>query len=58
MGFIFRLDTTLGKPLHLLSRDKERVTVFSKLSSMENQIKELDKKMDKILVLLQTQRLE
>jgi hypothetical protein len=53
-----RLDTTLGKPLHLFTRDKERVTVFSKLSSMEKQIQDLDQKMDRILVLLQTQRLE
>ncbi|XP_062618870.1 potassium voltage-gated channel subfamily KQT member 1-like isoform X1 [Saccostrea cucullata] len=51
-----RLDTTLGKPLHILNRDKERVTVFSKLSSMETQMRDLDRKMDQILVLLHTQQ--
>ena len=53
-----RLDTTLGKPLHMLTRDKERVTVFSKLASMENQMQDLDRKMDQILVLLRTQHQE
>lgn len=53
-----RLDTTLGKPLHVLTRDKERTTVFSKLASMENQMRDLDRKMDQILVLLHTQHQE
>uniref|UniRef100_A0A8W8JQD4 Potassium voltage-gated channel subfamily KQT member 1 n=1 Tax=Magallana gigas TaxID=29159 RepID=A0A8W8JQD4_MAGGI len=53
-----RLDTTLGKPLHVLTRDKERTTVFSKLVSMENQMRDLDRKMDQILVLLHTQHQE
>lgn len=59
VGFLFfRLDTTLGKPLHVLTRDKERTTVFSKLASMENQMRDLDRKMDQILVLLHTQHQE
>lgn len=57
-SFLFRLDTTLGKPLHVLTRDKERTTVFSKLASMENQMRDLDRKMDQILVLLHTQHQE
>lgn len=56
--FLFRLDTTLGKPLHVLTRDKERTTVFSKLASMEHQMRDLDRKMDQILVLLHTQHQE
>ncbi|XP_045196590.2 potassium voltage-gated channel subfamily KQT member 1-like [Mercenaria mercenaria] len=48
-----RLDQTLGKPSYLGNmKDKDRMTLCSRVATIEHQVNRLDKKMDQTLVLL------
>ncbi|KAL4232667.1 Potassium voltage-gated channel subfamily KQT member 1 [Mactra antiquata] len=50
-----RLDQTLGKPSYLGNvKDKDRVTLCSRVALIEHQVNRLDKKMDQTLSLLNT----
>ncbi|GFO08576.1 potassium voltage-gated channel subfamily kqt member 1-like isoform x2 [Plakobranchus ocellatus] len=48
-----RLDQTIGKPVYLgNNRDKERITLCSRIGRMEAQVTKMDHKMDQTIVLL------
>ncbi|XP_064612564.1 potassium voltage-gated channel subfamily KQT member 1-like [Liolophura sinensis] len=48
-----RLDQTIGKPVYYgNNRDKEKVTLSTRVARMEGQINKLDRKLDQCLVLL------
>lgn len=48
-----RLDQTLGKPSYVGNvKDKDRITLCSRVSTIEHQISRMDKKLDQTLVLL------
>ncbi|XP_052811466.1 potassium voltage-gated channel subfamily KQT member 1-like [Mya arenaria] len=50
-----RLDQTLGKPSYVGNvRDKDKVTISSRLEFIEHQVHKMDRKLDQTLVLLNT----